>query len=103
TAVSRALSHHRLIVQKRLYENHLEELVRERTAEIEHLAYHDKLTDLPNRVLFADRCTQAVAGAQRSRALVAVMLVAIDRFKEITESLGHAAGDVVLTEAAARL
>jgi len=103
TAVSRALSHHRLIVQKRLYENHLEELVRERTAEIEHLAYHDKLTDLPNRVLFADRCTQALAGAQRSRALVAVMLVAIDRFKEITESLGHAAGDVVLTEAAARL
>ena len=103
TAVGRAFSHHRLLTQKRRYENHLEELVKERTAEIEHLAYHDKLTDLPNRVLFADRCTQALAIAQRNQNLVAVMLVSIDRFKKVTESLGHAAGDVVLTEAAARL
>jgi diguanylate cyclase (GGDEF)-like protein len=103
TAVRRALSHHSLLVQKRRYENHLEELVKERTAEIEHLAYHDVLTDLPNRVLFADRCAQALALAQRNQNLVAVMLVSIDRFKKITESLGHAAGDVVLTEAAARL
>jgi diguanylate cyclase (GGDEF)-like protein len=103
TAVDRALSHHRLLTQKRRYENHLEELVKERTAEIEHLAYHDKLTDLPNRVLFEDRCAQALAIAQRNQNLVAVMLVSIDRFKKITESLGHAAGDVVLTEAAARL
>ena len=103
TAVSRALSHHSLLTQKRRYENHLEDLVKERTAEIEHLAYHDGLTDLPNRVLFADRCTQALAIAQRSQNLVAVMLVSIDRFKKVTESLGHAAGDVVLTEAATRL
>ena len=103
TAVARALAHHHLLTQKRRYENHLEELVKERTAEIEHLAYHDKLTDLPNRVLFADRCTQALAIGERNQNLVAVMLVSIDRFKKITESLGHAAGDVVLTEAAARL
>src|SRR6266852_6760559 len=56
TAVARALSHQGLLRQKRRYENHLEELIKERTAEIEHLAYHDKLTDLPNRVLFEDRC-----------------------------------------------
>jgi diguanylate cyclase (GGDEF)-like protein len=103
TAVDRALSHQNLLTQKRRYENHLEELVKERTAEIEHLAYHDKLTDLPNRVLFEDRCAQALAIAQRNQNLVAVMLVSIDRFKKVTESLGHAAGDVVLTEAAARL
>jgi diguanylate cyclase (GGDEF)-like protein len=103
TAVDRALAHHSLLVQKRRYENHLEELVRERTAEIEHLAYHDILTDLPNRMLFTDRCNQSLALAQRNQNLVAVMLVSIDRFKKITESLGHAAGDVVLTEAASRL
>ncbi len=103
TAVKRALAHHSLLVQKRRYENHLEELVRERTAEIEHLAYHDSLTGLPNRLLFADRCAQALALAQRHQSLVAVMLVSLDRFKKITESLGHAAGDVVLAEAASRL
>ncbi|MDX6290244.1 MAG: hypothetical protein QOH42_2043 [Blastocatellia bacterium] len=103
TAVKRALAHHQLLTQKRLYENHLEELIKERTAEIEHLAYHDGLTDLPNRVLFEDRCTQAIAIAQRNNNLVAVMLVSLDRLKKVTESLGHAAGDVVLTEAAARL
>lgn len=103
TAVIRALAHHELLAQKRRYENHLEDLVKERTAEIEHLAYHDGLTDLPNRVLFTDRCSQALAISQRSRNVVAVMLVCIDRFKKVTESLGHAAGDVVLTEAATRL
>ena len=102
-AVDRALGHHRLLADKRRYENHLEELVRERTAEIEHLAYYDRLTDLPNRNLFADRCTQALAIAQRNKEQVGVLLVALDRFKKVTETLGHAAGDVVLSQAAARL
>jgi diguanylate cyclase (GGDEF)-like protein len=103
TAVQRALSHHELLKQQRRYENQLEDLVKERTAEVEHLAYYDGLTDLPNRVLFADRCTQALAIARRNQLPVAVMLVSIDRFKKVTESLGHAAGDAVLIEAAARL
>ena len=103
TAVSRALAHHQLLSQQRVYENHLEDLVKKRTAEIEHLAYHDGLTDLPNRVLFEDRCNQALAIAHRNQNLVAIMLVSLDRFKKVTESLGHAAGDVLLTEAAARL
>lgn len=103
TAVGRALAHHELLEQKRRYENHLEELVKERTAEVQHLAYHDQLTSLPNRVLFADRCAQALAIAQGKQNLVGVMLVSLDRFKKVTESLGHAAGDVMLTEAAARL
>src|SRR6266850_7460131 len=66
TAVRRAISHHSLLKGKRRYDEHLEDLVRERTAEIEHLAYYDRLTDLPNRNLFSDRCTQALTSAQRN-------------------------------------
>jgi diguanylate cyclase (GGDEF)-like protein len=102
-AVRRALAHHQLLIGKRQYENHLEELVAERTARIEHLAFYDQLTDLPNRRLFADRCAQALASAQRSQQLVAVLLIALDRFKKVADTLGHAAGDIVLGDAAARL
>jgi diguanylate cyclase (GGDEF)-like protein len=102
-AVDRALAHHRLLVEKRRYENHLEEMVKERTAEIEHLAYYDRLTDLPNRNLLSDRCAQALAIAQRDSHQAGVLLVSLDRFKKITETLSHEAGDVVLAEAATRL
>ncbi len=102
-AVDRALGQHHLLVAKHRYENHLEELVKERTAEIEHLAYYDRLTDLPNRNLFIDRCSQAIAIAQRDQHQVGVMLVSLDRFKKIAESLGHEAGDVVLRDFAGRL
>jgi diguanylate cyclase (GGDEF)-like protein len=102
-AVRRALVHQRLLHEKQQYEDHLEELVAQRTAEIEHLAFHDRLTDLPNRKLFADRCAQALASAQRSKSLVGVMMVSLDRFKKVSDTLGHAAGDVMLSEAGARL
>ena len=102
-AVRRALDHHKLLEEKRQYENHLEELVQRRTAEIEHLAYHDRLTDLPNRFLFADRCAQAIATAQHDKHLLGVLLVSLDRLKKVTDTLGHSAGDIVLSEAAARL
>src|SRR5258706_3778351 len=103
TAVSRALSHHELLCEKRRYENHLEDLVRERTAEIEHLAYYDRLTDLPNRNLFLDQCTKATANAGDGKGPLSVVLVSIDRFKNITDTLGHAAGDQLLKEVATRL
>ncbi|MEA2206244.1 MAG: hypothetical protein QOE77_3020 [Blastocatellia bacterium] len=102
-AVRRALSHHNLLIGKRQYETHLEELVKERTAEVQHLAYYDQLTDLPNRTLFADRCTQALTTAQREQQPVGILLVSLDRFKTITDTLGHSAGDVVLAESASRL
>jgi diguanylate cyclase (GGDEF)-like protein len=102
-AVRRALDHHNLLTEKRRYENHLEELVRERAAQIEHLAYYDRLTELPNRVLFEDRCAQAMAIARREDHLVGIMLVSLDRFKNINDTLGHAVADQLLTEAAARL
>ena len=69
----------------------------------QHLADHDALTGLPNRRLLEDRLTQALAASQRNRKQTAVMFVDLDRFKNINDSLGHAAGDVVLKECAERL
>lgn len=101
-AVRRALSHHYLLKQKRQYENHLEQMVKERTAEIEYLAYHDKLTGLANRTLFVDRCKAAVAAAAANGHLAAVALVSLDRFKHINDTLGHSAADKLLKDVAAR-
>jgi diguanylate cyclase (GGDEF)-like protein len=101
--VHRALSHQKLLADKRLYENHLEELVQKRTAEVERLAYYDSLTDLPNRVLFADRTQQALNNATHSRETVGLLLVSLDRFKKINDTLGHETGDLLLQEVAGRL
>ncbi len=60
------------------------------------LAYRDTLTDLPNRLLFADRLEQAVIRAERSRTSVALMLVDIDDFKLVNDSFGHEAGDKLI-------
>jgi len=68
-----------------------------------HLAYHDPLTNLPNRALLLDRLSLAVAQAQRNFSRLAVMFIDIDRFKEINDSLGHQAGDVLLRTVATRL
>lgn len=68
-----------------------------------YLATHDPLTGLANRALFRDRLTQAVAFARREKRTAAVMLLDLDRFKPINDTLGHATGDVVLQEVAKRL
>ncbi len=72
-------------------------------AEIERLAYHDALTGLPNRVLFLDRLTQALAASRRNRRCGAVLFVDLDHFKRINDVHGHALGDAVLREVAQRL
>ncbi|HJX58026.1 MAG TPA: EAL domain-containing protein, partial [Thiobacillus sp.] len=72
-------------------------------AEIERLAYHDALTGLPNRILFLDRLTQALAAARRKRRCGAVLFVDLDQFKRINDVHGHAMGDAVLREVARRL
>lgn len=102
-AVERAINHHLLLVEKRRYENQLEELVRQRTSQLNYLAYHDALTDLPNRALFEDRLSQALAAAQRNQNILAVILLSIDRFKQIHDTLGHAAGHQILRQVAERL
>ncbi|MFD2366740.1 putative bifunctional diguanylate cyclase/phosphodiesterase [Pseudoduganella sp. GCM10020061] len=71
--------------------------------ETRHLAEHDYLTGLPNRVLFRDRLQQALATARRKMSQVAVLYMDLDRFKEINDTHGHAVGDIVLREVAARL
>ena len=70
---------------------------------LRHLATHDTLTGLPNRVLLDDRLAQAVAHAERYGESFALMLCDLDRFKLINDSLGHAAGDLLLQEVARRL
>jgi diguanylate cyclase (GGDEF)-like protein/PAS domain S-box-containing protein len=67
------------------------------------LAYHDTLTGLPNRRLLDDRLGQAVFLAQRRSTRVAVMVVDLDRFKQVNDQMGHRAGDAVLREAAHRI
>jgi diguanylate cyclase len=73
------------------------------TSKLQHSAMHDALTDLPNRLLLAERLEQAISQATRDGTLCAVMLVDLDHFKAVNDSLGHAAGDELLVEVARRL
>lgn len=77
---------------------------RKKAAEtINYLAYHDPLTDLPNRVLFFDRLTVAIANAQRNKQMLAVMFLDLDRFKLVNDIMGHAMGDQFLKKVGKQL
>jgi diguanylate cyclase (GGDEF)-like protein/PAS domain S-box-containing protein len=76
---------------------------RAKSLEMSHLAQHDFLTGLPNRMLFNDRLAQAISMAERQDKQLAVMFVDLDHFKKINDSLGHGVGDKVLQSVAARL
>jgi len=70
---------------------------------IRHMAHHDELTGLPNRTLLQERAALAIDAVRQTGKRMAVLLLDLDRFKQINDSLGHHAGDVVLCTVAARL
>jgi diguanylate cyclase (GGDEF)-like protein/PAS domain S-box-containing protein len=78
-------------------------MARATAVQMSHLAQHDSLTNLPNRVLFNDRLTQAISLAEREGTQLAVMFIDIDHFKKINDSLGHEVGDQILESVAGRL
>ena len=77
-------------------QHHLEE-------ELQHQAFHDALTGLPNRALFADRATHALALARRNQTTAAVLFIDLDDFKVVNDTMGHAVGDELLAGVAERL
>ncbi len=72
-------------------------------AALEHQALHDALTDLPNRVLLHDRLQQAIRAAQRDQTVVALLIMDLDRFKEVNDTFGHHTGDQLLEQLGERL
>lgn len=83
--------------------NEMREQVNTREAHLDHMAHHDALTQLPNRVLLRDRLSQSIARAKRDGKMVGLMFLDLDRFKQINDSLGHDVGDKLLKVVAERL
>ena len=107
SALSRKWQHERAL---EAHVASLEQVIIARTEKLEvanlqlrHLATHDALTGLPNRVLLDDRLAQAIAHADRDSQPFAVLMLDLDRFKLINDSFGHRSGDMVLNEVARRL
>ncbi len=76
---------------------------KEMEEQVQHLAYHDPLTDLPNRMLFTDRVQQALATAKRDQSQLALMFIDLDKFKPVNDTHGHDIGDLLLREVAQRI
>ena len=83
--------------------NNMRLAISSREQQIKAMAYHDALTGLPNRALFNDRLNQAMAVARRLNHSVSVMLIDLNRFKEVNDTFGHHVGDLLLREVAMRL
>jgi diguanylate cyclase (GGDEF)-like protein/PAS domain S-box-containing protein len=91
------------VLQDVTQRNAAEDALRRQSELNEHQACHDALTGLPNRTLFRDRIGQALRLAQRGGGIAAVLMLDLDRFKAVNDSLGHAAGDALLVELSRRL
>ena len=81
------------------------EIVERRNAEarLDHLAHHDPLTGLPNRLMFIEQLRHSIGLAERGKRQLAVLFIDLDRFKEVNDTLGHAVGDELLIAATKRL
>ena len=107
-AIENAIAFEELGQAKRsaeVYQTELRQLNNELTAinrELNHLALYDQLTQLPNRSLLQDRLQQALFAAQREAGKVAVLIIDLDHFKEVNETLGHNVGDQLLVQVAER-
>ncbi len=100
--IARAVEHYLLVRSKRLHEEELEQLVRQRTDQLNYLSFFDPLTDLPNRALFEDRVSQALIASDGTDS-IAIMLLSIDGLGKVQQSLGHKVSDLMLVEASKRL
>jgi diguanylate cyclase (GGDEF)-like protein len=90
-----------VLLQRRVEQQTL--VIRRNEDRLRHLAEHDALTNLPNRILLNDRLEMARARVKRFRSVLAVLMIDLDRFKEVNDSLGHLAGDQLLCWVAERL
>jgi len=82
---------------------HVLEELRTYQRNLDHLAHHDALTDLPNRLLFSDRLSRTLAHARRQNRIAAVLFCDLDHFKDVNDTLGHNVGDLLLKQVAQRL
>lgn len=82
---------------------HMQEQINTRQEKLEHIAMHDSLTNLPNRSLLIDHISIAISNSQRFKTNFAVIILDLDRFKEVNDTLGHLVGDEVLKQVAERL
>ncbi|MCG3114500.1 MAG: EAL domain-containing protein [Candidatus Manganitrophus sp. SA1] len=90
-------------VAREMKEAELRQEQRRTERAVQHLAYYDTLTDLPNRTLLQDRLQQAILAAKRDKKTLALLVMDLDRFKEINNILGHHYGDLVLQQVGPRL
>ena len=83
----------------------IEDITERRQSEekIQRMAYHDSLTGLPNRKLFSDRLSIALVNARRNQKMVGIAMLDLDNFKDVNDTLGHDAGDILLKATAERL
>jgi len=82
---------------------HMQQQIQARQLKLEHIAMHDDLTNLPNRALLLDHITLAISNSQRFQAGFAVIILDLDRFKEVNDTLGHLVGDEILKQVGSRL
>lgn len=78
-------------------------IIKEAEEKLNHLAYYDPLTSLPNRMLFSDRLAHQIACSKRGSTCFSLLFIDLDRFKNVNDTLGHITGDTLLVQVAARL